>query len=118
MDQGRGKQLLGWKQGWTWGNHTRLVEMKNILKGSWNYSVRSPVDLMRMLRNADRHLNGHFKGITPLQALLDEFPPIHCLTASLIPFMNSDQLGVNDEQRALARQHLEDNPEWREFFHP
>ena len=73
---------------------------------------------MRMLGNADRHFNGLFKGITPLRALLDEFPPIHCLTASLIPFLDSDQLGVDEEQRALAKKHLEDNPEWREFFHP
>ena len=76
----------------------------------------SPVDLMRMLGNADRHLNSLFEGITPLQALLDEFPTILCLAASLIPHMNSSQLGVNDEQRALAKQHLKDNPEWREFF--
>ena len=118
MDQGRGKQLIGWKPGWTWGHHKRLVEMKDFLQGSWYYSVGSPMDLMRMLGNADRHPNSLFKGITPLQALLDEFPPILCLTASLIPFENSSQLGVNDEQRALAKQHLKDNPEWRELFHP
>ena len=80
------------------------------------YSVNSPVDLMRMLGNADRHLNSLFMGNTPLRALLEEFPAIHCVTASLIPFLNRDQLGVNDEQRALAQRHLQDNP--LSFFIP
>jgi hypothetical protein len=114
MDHGHGKQLLGWQQGWTWGHHAHLMEMKNALKGQ--YSVWSPVDLMRMLGNADRHLNGLFKGTTPLRALLDEFPQIHCLTASLIPFLDSDQIGVDEEQRTLAKKHLENNPRWKEFF--
>ena len=78
----------------------------------------SPVDLMRLLGNADRHLNGLFEGTTPLRALLDEFPQIHCMTATLIPFLDNDQIGVNDEQRTLAREYLKDNPKWREFFHP
>ena len=110
MDQEHGKHLLGWEQGWTWGHHAHLVEVKDGLKRPWWYSVGSPVDLMRMLGNADRHLNSLFKGTTPLSALLDEFPPIHCMTASLIPFLDSDQLGVDEEQRALAKKHLEDNP--------
>ena len=92
------------------------MKMKNALRGQ--YSVWSPVDLMRMLGNADRHLNGRFKGTTPLRALLDEFPQIHCLTASLIPFLDSDQIGVDEEQRTLAKKHLENNPRWKEFFHP
>ena len=118
MDQDQGKRLLGWQQGWTWAHHARLVEVEDGLNRPGGYSVRSPVDLMRMLGNADRHLNNLFKGNTPLRALLEEFPPIHCMTASLIPFLNSDQLGVNNEQRALAQRHLKDNPNWREFFHP
>ena len=109
MDHRHGEQLLGWQQGWTWGHHAHLVEMKDALQGQ--YSVRSPVDLVRLLGNADRHLNGLFPGTTPLRALLDEFPQIHCMIASLIPFLNRDQLGVNDEQRALAQRHLQDNPD-------
>ena len=115
MDQEYGKHLLGWGQGWTWGHHARLVEARNGLINPSRYSVESPVDLMRMLGNADRHLNSHFKGVTPLRALLDEFPLIHCLTASLLPSLDSNQLGVDEEQRALAKKHLEGNPEWREF---
>jgi len=73
---------------------------------------------MRLLGNADRHLNGHYKSMTPLRALLDECPLIHCLTASLLPFLDSTQIGVDDEQRALAEKHLEKNPKWQEFFTP
>ena len=116
MDHEHGKQLLAWQQDWTWSHHARLVEMKEALQGQ--YSMCSPVDLMRLLGNADRHLNGLFEGTTPLRALLDEFPQIHCMTATLIPFLENDQIGVNDEQRMLARKYLEDNPKWREFFHP
>ena len=80
--------------------------------------MENPVDLMRLLGNADRHLNGHYKSMTPLRALLDECPLIHCLTASLLPFLDGTQIGVDDEQRALAKKHLEENPEWQEFFTP
>ena len=110
MDQDHGKRLLGWEQGWTWSHHVRLMEVGNGLNNPSRYSVESPVDLMRMLGNADRHVNNHFKGVTPLKALLDEFPLIHCLTASLLPFLDSSQLGVDNEQRALAKKHLGDNP--------
>ena len=68
------------------------------------------MDLMRLLGNADRHLNSHFKGMTPLKALLEEFHLIHCLTVSLLPFLDGTQIGVNNEQRALAEKHLERNP--------
>ena len=87
-----------------------LVEVRNGLNNPSRYSVESPLDLMRMLGNTDRHLNSHFKGVTPLRALLDELPLIHCLTASLLPFLDSSQIGVDDKQRAFAKKHLEDNP--------
>ena len=96
----------------------QLAEVRNSLRNPDLYSVESPVDLMRLLGNADRHLNGHYKSMTPLRALLDEFPLIHCLTASLLPFLDGAQIGVDDEQRALAEKHLEENPKWREFFTP
>ena len=66
--------------------------------------------------SADRHLNSQFKGRTPLEALLEEFPLIHCLTASLLSFLDDAQIGVDDEKRALAEKHLERNPEWQAFF--
>ena len=72
------------------GHHAKLAEVRNSLRNPDSYSVESPVDLMRLLGNADRHLNGHYKSMTPLIALLDasEFPLIHCLTASLLPFLD------------------------------
>ena len=104
--------------GSTWGHHAQLAEVRNSLRNPDSYSVESPVDLMCLLGNADRHLNGHYKSMTPLRALLDEFPLIHCLTASLLPFLDGTQIGVDDEQRALAKKHLKENPGWQEFFTP
>ena len=118
MNQAHAKYLLHWKPEWTWGHHAHLVEVKYKLRGSGSYSVKSPVDLMRLLGNADRHLNRDYKSKNALRALLDEFPLIHCLTASLLPFLDGTQIGVDDEQRALAKRHLEENSEWQEFFTP
>ena len=116
MGQEHGKQLLKWGQGWTWGHHAHFVQMRDNLKKPNSYSVESPVDLLRMLVNADRHLNSQFKGMTPLGALLEEFPLIHCLTASLLPYLGDTQIGVDNEKRALAAWHLKKNPEWQVFF--
>ena len=106
MGQDHARQLLQCKHGWTWGHHAQLAEVRNSLRNPDSYSVESPVDLMRLLGNADRHLNGHYKSMTPLRALLDECPLIHCLTASLLPFLDSTQIGVDDEQRALAERNI------------
>ena len=62
MGQENGKQLLKWEQGWPWGHHAHLVQMRDSLKKLNSYSVESLVDLMRTLGNADRHLNSQFKG--------------------------------------------------------
>ena len=118
MSQAHARYLLQWNPEWTWGHHAHLVEVRNKLKCAGSYSVKSPVDLMRLLGNADRHLNRSYKRKNALRALLDEFPLIHCLTASLLPFLDDDQVGVDDEQRALARKHLEENPGWHKFFTP
>ena len=116
MGQAHGKQLLKWEHGRTWDHHTHIVQVRNSLRNPGSYSVESPMDLMRILGNADRHLNNHFKGRTSLEALLEEFSLIHCLTASLIPFLEDAQIGVDDEKRALAEKYLERNPEWQAFF--
>ena len=115
MDQEQGKHLLEWQQGWTWAHHTRLVEVKDELDRPRGYSVNSPLDLVRMLGNADRDFNSLFKGNTPLRALVDGFPPMYCMIASLIPFLNNDQLGVDEEQRESAQRHLEDNSNRRQL---
>ena len=78
--------------------------------------MRSPVDLMRLLGNADRHLCRSYLHVTPLKALLDMFPELHCLTASLLPYPESDQIGVSDAQRELASDYLAAFPNWRDFF--
>ena len=41
---------------------------------------------------------------------------IHCLIASLLPFLDAAQIGVDDEKRALTEKHVERNPEWQALF--
>ena len=48
MDQEHGKRLLKWKQGWTWGHHAHLAQVRNNLRNPSSYSVESLVDLMRL----------------------------------------------------------------------
>ena len=98
------------------GHHTHLVQVRNSLRNPGSSSVESPLDLMRMLGNADRYLNNRFKGRTSLEALLEEFPVIYYLTASLLPFLDDAHIGVDDEKRALAEKHLERDPEWQALF--
>ena len=106
--------------------------VKSKLTCSWSYSVKSPVDLMGLLGNAGRHLGRFYLHVTPpkalltctqltlhvtpLTALLRRYPPLHCLTASLLPHLNGDEIGVDDQQRAVAAKHLEDNPTWKSIF--
>ena len=99
-----------------WGHHTHLMQVRNSLRNPGSYSVESPVDLTRMLGNVDRHINSQFKGRTPLETLLEEFPLIHCLTTSLLPLLGVAQIGVNDGKWALSERHREMNPEWQACF--
>lgn len=116
MGQWQCKQLLDCGVDWTWGHHEHLVWVKSNLQMPGSYSVRSPVDLMRLLGNVDRHLCRFYLHVTPLKALLDMFPELHCLTASLLPYLESDQIGVSDSQRELASRYLAACPNWRDFF--
>ena len=117
MEQWLGSDLLQCGEGWTWGHHKHLIWVKSKLTKPGSYSEESPVDLMRLLGNADRHLARFYLHVTPLKALLDMYPLLHCLTASLLPHLNGDEIGVNDQQRAAAAKHLEDNPTWKSFFY-
>ena len=117
MERWLGSKLLRCGEGWTWGHHRHLVWVKSKLTKPWFYSEESPVDLMRLLGNADRHCARFYLHVTPLKALLDMYPPLHRLTASLLPHLNEDEIGVNDQQRAAAARHLEDNPSWDSFFY-
>jgi hypothetical protein len=74
MEQWLGSSLLQCGKGWTWGHHEHLIWVKSKLTCSWSYSVKSPVDLMRLLGNADRHLGRFYLRVTPLKALLDMYP--------------------------------------------
>ena len=78
--------------------------------------MNSPVDLMRLLGNADRHLTTFYLHVTPLKALLAIFPALRCLTASLLPHLESDQIGVPGAQRELARKYLAANHNGVDFF--
>ena len=117
MEQWLGSDLLQCGEGWTWGHHKHLIWVKSKLTKPGSYSEESPVDLMRLLGNADRHLARFYLHVTPLKALLDMYPLLHCLTASLLPHLNGDEIGVNDQQRAAAARHLQDNPRWDSFFY-
>ena len=80
MEQWLGSSLLQCGKGWTWGHHEHLIWVKSKLTCSWTYSVESPVDLMRLLGNADRHLGRFYLHVTPLKALLDMYvPSLHCM---------------------------------------
>ena len=74
MEQWLGSSLLQCGKGWTWGHHEHLIWVKSKLTCSWSYSVKSPVDLMHLLGNADRHLGRFYLHVTPLKALLDMYP--------------------------------------------
>ena len=74
MEQWLGSSLLQCGKRWTWGHHEHLIWVKSKLTCSRSYSVKSPVDLMRLLGNADRHLGRFYLHVTPLKALLDMYP--------------------------------------------
>ena len=74
MEQWLGSSLLQCGKGWTWGHHEHLIWVKSKLTCSRSYSVKSPVDLMRLLGNADHHLGRFYLHVTPLKAMLDMYP--------------------------------------------
>ena len=107
---------FGCGDNWTWRHHKELMWVRERLQRKENYSVYSPVDLMRLLGNADRHVSRLYLHVTAMKALLNAYPELLCLTASLLPDLRVADIGLSDQHRTVAAEYLEQHPGWQRYF--
>ena len=107
---------FGCGDNWTWEHHEELMWVRSRLQRKENYSVKSPVDLMRLLGNADRHVSRLYLHVIAMKALLDTYSELMCLTASLLPHLGDADIGLNQEHREVAANYLQQNPGWQRYF--
>ena len=116
MSRWIGEQTFGCNASWTCQHQEELMWVKSKLAKKGTCSVKNPVDLTRLLSNADRHASRLYLHVTAMKALLDMYPELICLTASLLPHLGDGEIGLNENQREVAAEHLRKNPDWQKYF--